>query len=81
MATLLEIKSYMSDRKRASLYDIAIGLGTSTEAAKALLEVWAGKRRVRQVPSDCGGTCGKSCCDSKNPASEVYEWIDREVAS
>lgn len=75
MATLMDVKSYLSGRGRASLSDISIGLDTTVDAAKALLDVWIKKARVRQIPSDCGSSCGKSCCDSKNSHAEVFEWL------
>ncbi|MDK9720000.1 MAG: FeoC-like transcriptional regulator [Rhodospirillales bacterium] len=77
MATLMDVKSYLSERKRASLSDIAVGLGTTADAAKALLDVWIEKARIRRLLSDCGGTCNKSCCETKGGGADVYEWIDK----
>lgn len=75
MATPSDLRSYLSGRGRASLADIAIGLDTSPDAARALLDVWETKQRVRRVGADCGKGCGGACCGGDPAIAEVYEWV------
>ncbi|MGQ3674503.1 FeoC-like transcriptional regulator [Xanthobacter sp. TB0139] len=83
MATLSDVKRYMRQHHRASLQDLAIGLSTTQDAAKALLEMWRSKKRVRSIAANCGSNCGKSRWGGCNCASaalppEIYEWIEDE---
>ncbi|WP_334175387.1 FeoC-like transcriptional regulator [Pseudoxanthobacter sp.] len=75
MATLSDVKAYLRQRGRASEGDIAIALDTSAENARALLEMWQGKQRVRLVTAACG-TCGSHICScAATPAHSIWEWI------
>ncbi|MGQ9365309.1 FeoC-like transcriptional regulator [Azospirillum sp. ST 5-10] len=74
MATLSDVRTFLSARHRASLAEIALGVDSSADATRALLDHWAAKARVRRVEEACGGRCGKSCCGDAT-AAEVYEWI------
>ena len=70
---LSDIKRYLSERGQATLADMALHFQTSPDAVRGMLEVWAGKGKVRRHLTDpsCGSSCSK--CD---PASvEIYEWI------
>ncbi|WP_035693204.1 FeoC-like transcriptional regulator [Azospirillum halopraeferens] len=80
MATLSDVRRYLSERHRASLADIAPGVGTTADAARALLDHWAARGRVRHLTAACDGRCGKSCCDGSAYA-EIYEWVDRPPAA
>lgn len=81
MTTLTEVKHYMQSRRRASVTDIAIGLSTTPDNARALLEMWRAKDRVRFIPAACGsGSCGKGplggcSCSASAFSSDVYEWL------
>ena len=79
MATLSSVKHYLEARSRASLEDIAIGLETSPEAARALLDRWLEKNRVRRIEAcgPCGHKAG-SCSCGHAATIEVYEWIRPE---
>jgi putative ferrous iron transport protein C len=69
---LTDLKRYMSDRRRASLEDIAVHFSMSEDAARGLLQPWIAKGRVRQLNRHLPcGTCGK--CESA--VSDVYEWV------
>ena len=70
---LSDIKRYLSERGQATLADMALHFQSSPDAVRGMLEVWAGKGKVRRHLTDpsCGSSCSK--CD---PASvEIYEWI------
>ncbi len=70
---LSDIKRYLSARGQATLADMALHFQSSPDAVRGMLEVWAGKGKVRRhlATASCGSSCSK--CD---PASvEIYEWI------
>ena len=69
---LTELKQYLTERRRASIDDIAHRFDLSADAARGLLATWIAKGRVRQLNQQLPcGTCGK--CESAT--SDVYEWI------
>lgn len=79
MATLTQVKHYLEGRRRASVSDVAIALSTSSDAARALLEMWRAKQRARLISDGCG-SCGKSrfggcSCPATEVSADVYEWI------
>lgn len=77
MTSPSEVKAYLKERRRASLGEIAIHFDTTADAAKALVEIWLAKARVRKVEAEagaCATTCVKGCCDP-GQAAEVYEWV------
>ncbi|MGE4373549.1 MAG: FeoC-like transcriptional regulator [Xanthobacter sp.] len=83
MATLSDVKRYMRQHHRASVHDLAIGLSTTQDAAKALLEMWRSKNKARFIDTTCGGSCGKSKWGGCNCAMamltpEIYEWVEDE---
>ena len=70
---LSDIKRYLSVRGQATLADMALHFQSSPDAVRGMLEVWAGKGKVRRhlAAASCGSSCSK--CD---PASvEIYEWV------
>lgn len=70
---LSDIKRYLSERGQSTLTDMALHFHSSPDAVRGMLEVWAGKGKVRRhlANPSCGSSCSK--CD---PASvEIYEWI------
>ena len=70
---LSDIKRYLSARGQATLADMALHFQSSPDAVRGMLEVWAGKGKVRRhlAAASCGSSCSK--CD---PASvEIYEWV------
>lgn len=70
--TLVEVKSYLSQRRRASLGDISVHFATSPDAARQLLAHWQQKGKVRVL--NCQSFCNKGCNCGK-PVEEIYEWI------
>ncbi|MBR9973323.1 FeoC-like transcriptional regulator [Magnetospirillum sulfuroxidans] len=72
--TLSELKSFMVERKRASLTEISIHFDTAASAVRPMVEQWIAKGRLRKL--DIQGGCGKagSGCACKEPPSEVFEW-------
>lgn len=69
---LTDLKRYLSDRRRASIDEIATHFHVSEDAARGMIETWMAKGRVRQLNQHLPcGTCGK--CESAT--SDVYEWI------
>lgn len=79
MATLSSVKTYLEARSRASLEDIALGVATTPDAARALLERWLAKDRVRRIEGcgPCGHKAGSCGCGHAAPV-EIYEWIRPE---
>lgn len=70
---LTRLSDYLRDKGRASLNDMALGVGSSPEALTAMLVLLERKGRVRLLPA--GSACGSSgCsgCDSTKVA--IYEW-------
>lgn len=69
---LSELKRYLGERSVASLADIALHLDVEPEVARAMLDIWIGKGRVRALER----TTACSGCDLCRPgAREIYCWI------
>lgn len=80
MATLSAVKSFLESRHRASVLEIAAGLGTTPDVARNLLEMWRTKKKVRRVVGICAA-CGKAgttgcICAGGADVSDVYEWVE-----
>ncbi len=69
---LTEIKSYLFEKKRAVLIDIARHFGLEPDVAKGMLEHWIRKGKVCRIE---GRICNKGCCQSDPANLEIYEWI------
>jgi len=85
MTTLSAVKSYMEKRHRASVAEIAIGLDTTPEVVRSLLEMWRMKKKVRHLTSICA-TCGKAgtigcACAAGAELGDIYEWVDAPQAN
>lgn len=86
MTTLSAVKLYMQDRGRATVDDLAVGLATTPDNARSLLEMWRAKERVRFIPSACSA-CGKGAfggcrCPMAALVPDTYEWLsDKERGS
>ena len=74
MITLTDLKTFMVERKRASLIEIAVHFDTPASAVRPMLDQWIAKGRLRKL--DIMGGCGKvgASCACKEPPSEVFEW-------
>jgi len=71
---LKEIRSYLQQRRQATLADIARHFDSDPTAMQGMLGQWVRKGKVRRTlaTSSCGTSCGK--CD---PAStEIYQWVE-----
>ncbi len=79
MASPSEVKTYLKQRRRSSLSEMAVPFGVAEDTMRALLEPWVAKSKVHRIesPADCGGSCSKSCCCGTLPAA-IYEWCDRQ---
>lgn len=82
MTTLSAVKTYMQDHHRTTVGDLAVGLSTTPDNARSLLEMWRAKSRVRFIPSACG-SCGKGpfggcSCPMAAIVPEIYEWVSDE---
>jgi len=82
MSTPSAVKSYLRERGRASLHELALRLDSTPEAVRPLVELWIAKGQARAVtpedgPSCRSGSCG-SCCGGTEPA--VFEWLGSKAA-
>lgn len=68
---LSRVNDYLQQHRRASLTDMAHGLGTTPDALRDMLAILERKGRVRRLPA--GTACGG--CNKCAPATiELYEW-------
>lgn len=75
---LSDVKSYLSERKRVSVADLAIHFGVEPGAIRGMLEVWERKGRVRHLEPASGGCSGCRACD--DATGDVYVWVERPGA-
>lgn len=70
---LNELKQYLSQHKRAALFDLSCHFGIEPEALRGMLAMLQRKGWVQQLPAGtpCGGACRK--CDSDSV--EIFEWV------
>lgn len=69
---LIQLRDYLSTRRRASVDDLARHFGMDARAVEGLLETWRAKGRVRRLRDHLPcGTCGK--CESA--VTDIYEWV------
>lgn len=68
---LSRLTEYLSNRGRASLAEMAVGVGTEPGALRGMLELLERKGRVRRLlpASRCG-----NCTGCAQGAADVYEW-------
>lgn len=74
---LLEVRSYLRDRRQASLTDLALHFRSQPDAMRGMLDHWIAKGKVRSLscaPSSCGKSGG--CCCAGVSAPVIYEWIE-----
>ena len=65
-----QIRDLLTERPVASITEIASHLGTNTEAARGMVDVWVRKNRAMRVPMACG-----SCTECGSDATELYQWV------
>lgn len=69
-----EVKNYLTERKIATLNDIALHFDMEPDAVRGILDIWIMKGRVRIHQGDecssgsCCGGCGEHYKD-------IYEWL------
>ena len=71
---LAEVRDYLAKRGRAPLTDLAARFDVDADAARAMLEHWIRKGRLRRIDAG-GGACG-GCCSCAEKLPEVYEWVE-----
>jgi len=69
--TLAQAKTYLMERGRAPLGDIATRFGSSPDATRQVMRHWVDKGRAKIL--ECG-TCKSGCACATRP-DEVYEWV------
>lgn len=73
--TLIDLKTYLSARGRASVADMALHFGSAPEVVRDLLDQWARRHRVR--PVGCATTARGCACTGCG--TEVYEWMENKA--
>ena len=68
--TLSDIKSYLQERRQASLTDLAARFDSDPDAVRAMLEHW---QRKGKVSREAGATCS-GCCQCAAGTLEIYRW-------
>ncbi len=76
---LAEVKNYLMTRGRAPLFDIALHLESDPEAVRGMLDRWVRKGKVRRL--SLKSSCGRSCNECTPESTEIYEWLDSDVAT
>lgn len=71
---LEQLKTYMQEKKVASVNDMATYFDTDPDAIKDMLSIWVRKRKIRKIEQPeifC-----KKCPQCQMLESELYEWIE-----
>ena len=78
---LSELKSYLCEKKQASLRDLAAKFDTPEDALEGMLEHWERKGVIRRRgdSSCCNGACGHKCSDCPAQCSKIYEWVGEDA--
>jgi hypothetical protein len=74
---LSRVSDYLRERRRASLTDMALGLGATPEALRDMLAILERKGRVRRLPA--GTPCGGGCSKCHPSSVDLYEWVDQDT--
>lgn len=69
---LSELRSYLKEKKRVTLYELVIHFKVDADALRGMLGKWISKGKVRKLP--VGSECGTSCCKCDPTLTEFYEW-------
>lgn len=75
--TMSSVRSYLADRRRATLKDVALHFDSDPEAVRLVLDRWRDKGRIEVLTGE--SACGKSgsacgCCTGPEP---VYVWLEQ----
>lgn len=69
---LIDLRDYLTSRKRASIADLAGHFSIEIPAMEGLLATWMAKGRIRRLKDHLPcGTCGK--CEPS--ITDIYEWV------
>jgi len=69
--TLIDIKNYLTERREATLSEIAAYFSADQETARGMLELWQRKGRVNaRQAAKCGG-----CNQCSGGTLEIWQWI------
>ena len=71
---LADLRSYLQDKHRVTLGELAVHFHMDADALRGMLAKWISKGKVRQ--SSANSACGTSCCKCDPALTEIYEWID-----
>lgn len=71
--TLVELKTYVQQRKVVSLVEIAMHFRADESAIEPMMERWIQKGVIRSIVMDTG-SCG-SCTTCPPGLKKHYEWI------
>lgn len=74
---LADIKTYLQERGRAPLSDIALHLKSDPDAVRGMLERWIRKGKVRKLLARA--SCNSSCKVCDPSTTEIYEWLDNDA--
>ncbi len=70
---LMDLKGYLTERRCASLSEIARHFAADPDAVRPMLELWVRKGKVHRVDGQrCGG-----CTVCPGADFEIYEWADK----
>lgn len=74
---LLDVRTYLQERRQASLTDLAHRFRCDPEAMRGMVGHWIEKGKVRRLacaPAACGKSCGG--CSAAAPQPDIYEWLE-----
>lgn len=71
--TLLELRDYVRQQKKASLQDISQAFHTEQGVIEGMMDVWVQKGKVRLHRAENSGKCG-GCCSCDKGIGQYYEW-------
>ncbi|PWC12121.1 FeoC-like transcriptional regulator [Brenneria corticis] len=74
--SLIELRDYVRQQKRASLQDISRAFHADPGVIEGMLAVWVQKGKIRLHQAEVGEACG-SCCSCDKSQGQYYEWADR----
>jgi hypothetical protein len=69
---LSRLSTYLRERRRASVADMALALESTPEALGPMLDTLERKGRVRRIEGEPG--CGSTCCKCDPATVALYEW-------
>ncbi len=71
---LSELRSYLIQRKRVTLYDLVLHFNMDADALRGMLDKWIKKGKLTRLNPNSG--CGTTCYKCDPTLTEIYEWIE-----